>query len=93
MLLEWISHSDFPAQKSAIIRERREGTGQLLLTASELIQWKSEVKATLFCPGIPGATSSYTDPRPYEILGQAALLSDIDTDVFPQLEWEYISPC
>jgi Cdc6-like AAA superfamily ATPase len=55
MLLEWVSRSDYPAQQSTIIRERQEGTGQWFLTASEMIRWKDEVKATLFCPGIPGA--------------------------------------
>jgi Cdc6-like AAA superfamily ATPase len=55
MLLEWISRSDYPAQQSTIIRERQEGTGQWFLTASEMIRWKNEAKATLFCPGIPGA--------------------------------------
>jgi Cdc6-like AAA superfamily ATPase len=54
MLLEWISRSDYPAQQSTLITERREGTGQWFLTAPEMIRWKNEVKATLFCPGIPG---------------------------------------
>jgi Cdc6-like AAA superfamily ATPase len=54
-LLEWISHTDYPAQQSAIIKDRQEGTGQWFLAAPEVTQWKSEVKATLFCPGIPGA--------------------------------------
>ncbi|KAF2711109.1 hypothetical protein K504DRAFT_475959 [Pleomassaria siparia CBS 279.74] len=54
-LLEWISHSDYPTQQSDIIERRQEGTGQWFLDAPEVEKWLSEPKATLFCPGIPGA--------------------------------------
>ncbi|KAF2787420.1 ankyrin, partial [Melanomma pulvis-pyrius CBS 109.77] len=54
-LLEWISSSDYPAQQSDIIKRRQEGTGQWFLDAPEVAQWLSKAKATLFCPGIPGA--------------------------------------
>jgi hypothetical protein len=54
-LLEWISLSDYPAQQSDIIKRRQEGTGQWFLDAPEVAQWLSKAKATLFCPGIPGA--------------------------------------
>ncbi|KAF2022679.1 hypothetical protein EK21DRAFT_105656 [Setomelanomma holmii] len=54
-LLEWISSSDYPAQQSDIIKRRQEGTGQWFLDAPEVARWLSEAKATLFCPGIPGA--------------------------------------
>ncbi|RYO34681.1 hypothetical protein AA0111_g3695 [Alternaria arborescens] len=54
-LLDWISASDFPSQQSDIIQRRQEGTAQWFLDAPELAHWLRETKATLFCPGIPGA--------------------------------------
>jgi len=54
-LLEWISPTDYPAQQSDIIKRRQEGTGQWFLDAPEVAKWRNEAKATLFCPGIPGA--------------------------------------
>jgi Cdc6-like AAA superfamily ATPase len=53
--LEWISPTDYPAQQSDIIKRRQEGTGQWFLDAPEVARWLGESKATLFCPGIPGA--------------------------------------
>jgi hypothetical protein len=55
VILEWISSSDYPAQQSDIIKRRQEGTGQWFLDAPEVARFLSEAKATLFCPGIPGA--------------------------------------
>ncbi|ORY00885.1 hypothetical protein BCR34DRAFT_546658 [Clohesyomyces aquaticus] len=54
-LLEWVSPLDYPAQQSDVIKRRQEGTGQWFLDAPEVAKWRSEAKATLFCPGIPGA--------------------------------------
>ncbi|XP_014561714.1 hypothetical protein COCVIDRAFT_85693 [Bipolaris victoriae FI3] len=54
-LLNWISASDYPAQQSSIMKHRQEGTGQWFLDTYELAHWINESKATLFCPGIPGA--------------------------------------
>ncbi|KAL5113799.1 hypothetical protein ACEQ8H_008335 [Pleosporales sp. CAS-2024a] len=54
-LLQWLSSSDYPAQKSDIIKRRQEGTGQWFLDAPELAQWLNGAKSNLFCPGIPGA--------------------------------------
>ncbi|KAF1935332.1 ankyrin, partial [Clathrospora elynae] len=54
-ILEWISPTDYPAQQSDIIKRRQEGTGQWFLEAPEVVRWLHEAKATLFCPGIPGA--------------------------------------
>ncbi|KAI1595475.1 ankyrin repeat domain containing protein [Pyrenophora tritici-repentis] len=54
-LLEWTSASDYPAQQSDIIRRREQGTGQWFMDAPEVSRWLNEPKATLFCPGIPGA--------------------------------------
>lgn len=54
-LLEWTSASDYPAQQSDIIKRREQGTGQWFLDAHEVSRWLDEPKATLFCPGIPGA--------------------------------------
>ena len=54
-MVEWISPTDYPAQQSDIIGRRQEGTGQWFLDAPEFATWLGEPKATLFCPGIPGA--------------------------------------
>lgn len=54
-LLQWLSPTDYPAQPSNIIKSRQEGTGKWFLAAPEWSQWLDEAKATLFCPGIPGA--------------------------------------
>lgn len=54
-LLEWISPTNYPAQQSDIINRRQKGTGQWFLDSLEVAKWRSEAKATLFCPGIPGA--------------------------------------
>ncbi|KAJ4378694.1 hypothetical protein N0V86_005565 [Didymella sp. IMI 355093] len=54
-LLEWTSGSDYPAQQSDIIKRREQGTGQWFVHAPEVSRWLNEPKATLFCPGIPGA--------------------------------------
>jgi hypothetical protein len=54
-LLEWTSASDYPAQQSDIIKRREQGTGQWFIDAPEVSRWLNEPKATLFCPGIPGA--------------------------------------
>lgn len=37
-------------------------------------------------------TNSYTESRPYEILGQAALHNDPYEDLFPLLDWDHFSP-
>ncbi|KAH7366579.1 ankyrin repeat domain-containing protein [Pyrenochaeta sp. MPI-SDFR-AT-0127] len=54
-LLDWISPSDYPAQQSDIIKRRGEGTGQWFLGSLKVAHWLNKSKATLFCPGIPGA--------------------------------------
>ena len=54
-ILEWISPINYPAQQSDILGRRQEGTGQWFLDAHETARWLNEPKATLFCPGIPGA--------------------------------------
>jgi hypothetical protein len=54
-LLEWTSASDYPAQQSDIIKRREQGTGQWFMDAPKVSRWLNEPKATLFCPGIPGA--------------------------------------
>ncbi|KAF2827744.1 ankyrin [Ophiobolus disseminans] len=55
IILKWISSSDYPTQQSDIIKRRQGGTGQWFLDAPEVARWLSKAKATLFCPGIPGA--------------------------------------
>ena len=54
-ILEWISPTNYPAQQSDILGRRQEGTGQWFLDAPETARWINEPRATLFCPGIPGA--------------------------------------
>jgi hypothetical protein len=54
-LLEWTSATDYLAQQSDIIKRREQGTGQWFMDAPEVSRWLNEPKATLFCPGIPGA--------------------------------------
>lgn len=54
-LLDWISSTNYPTQQSDIIERRQGGTGQWFLDTPKLARWLKEVKATLFCPGIPGA--------------------------------------
>ncbi|KAF2732165.1 hypothetical protein EJ04DRAFT_343492 [Polyplosphaeria fusca] len=54
-LLEWVSSADFSTQQSDIIKRKQEGTGKWFLDSPEVARWQSEPKATLFCPGIPGA--------------------------------------
>ena len=50
-----MSTSDYPAQQSDTIKRREQGTGKWFLDALEVSRWLNEAKATLFCPGIPGA--------------------------------------
>jgi hypothetical protein len=54
-ILEWLSPTDYPAQQSDIVQSRQRGTGQWFLDTPEFIRWLGEAKATLYCPGIPGA--------------------------------------
>lgn len=54
-LLEWTSASDYLDQQSDIIKRREQGTGQWFIDSPEVSRWLNEPKATLFCPGIPGA--------------------------------------
>ena len=54
-LISWLSPIDFPSQQSDIMHRRQEGTGQWFLDSTEFVTWRSQPKAELFCPGIPGA--------------------------------------
>ena len=54
-LLEWITPLNFPAQQSAILSRRQEGTGQWLFDSPEFTTWMNRPKETLLCRGIPGA--------------------------------------
>jgi hypothetical protein len=54
-IAEWISPTDFPAQKSDLIDKREEGTGQWFLDSPKFANWLRGPRSTLFCPGIPGA--------------------------------------
>ncbi|KAJ6051209.1 hypothetical protein N7499_010572 [Penicillium canescens] len=54
-ILDWLSSEAYATQQSDHISRRQEGTGEWLLESPEFQAWISTPKATLFCPGIPGA--------------------------------------
>lgn len=53
--LDWLSHENFGALHSDIIKNRSQDTGQWFLESDEYQTWLSGDQQTLFCPGIPGA--------------------------------------
>ena len=54
-LLDWITPLNFPAQQSALLSRRQEGTGQWLFQSPEFNTWMNKPGETLLCKGIPGA--------------------------------------
>lgn len=56
-ILNWITPLDFDLQQNNILAQRQEGTGLWLLDSEEFNEWISQPQQTLFCPGIPGASS------------------------------------
>ncbi|KGO40643.1 hypothetical protein PEXP_071470 [Penicillium expansum] len=54
-ILDWLSGVDYTLQQSDLLARRQEGTGQWLLVSEEYTHWLRTPRATLFCPGIPGA--------------------------------------
>lgn len=54
-LLDWITPLNFPAQHSALLCRRQEGTGQWLFKLPEFKTWMNKPGETLLCRGIPGA--------------------------------------
>ncbi|KAJ5480131.1 hypothetical protein N7530_005640 [Penicillium desertorum] len=54
-ILDWLSAADYTSQQSDLLARRQEGTGQWLLDSEEYKHWLRTPRATLFCPGIPGA--------------------------------------
>ncbi|KKZ59879.1 hypothetical protein EMCG_05308 [[Emmonsia] crescens] len=42
-------------KQNDLIHQQQEGTGTWLLQSDEFQQWHTQLKQTLFCPGIPGA--------------------------------------
>ncbi|KAJ5249624.1 hypothetical protein N7489_000034 [Penicillium chrysogenum] len=54
-ILDWLSAADYTLQQSDLLARRQEGTGQWLLDSEEYKHWLRTPRATLFCPGIPGA--------------------------------------
>ncbi|OQE20243.1 hypothetical protein PENFLA_c017G09099 [Penicillium flavigenum] len=54
-ILDWLSAADYTLQQSDLLARRQEGTGQWLLDSKEYKHWLRTPRATLFCPGIPGA--------------------------------------
>lgn len=54
-LLDWITPLNFPAQQSAILSRRQEGTGQWFFDSPEFKTWMNKPGETFLCRGIPGA--------------------------------------
>lgn len=54
-VLDWITPLNFPAQQSALLSRRQEGTGQWLFESPEFNTWMNKPGETLLCKGIPGA--------------------------------------
>ncbi|KAL2870702.1 ankyrin repeat domain-containing protein [Aspergillus lucknowensis] len=54
-ILDWLSPNNYAAQQNDFLSQQQEGSGQWLLGASQFCDWVQQDKATLFCPGIPGA--------------------------------------
>ncbi|KAL4961712.1 ankyrin repeat domain-containing protein [Aspergillus stella-maris] len=54
-ILDWLCPNNFAAQQNDFLNQHQQGSGQWLLGASLFRDWLEKDKATLFCPGIPGA--------------------------------------
>ncbi|KAI2611824.1 hypothetical protein GGR54DRAFT_340768 [Hypoxylon sp. NC1633] len=54
-ILRWLTPVDYSSQQNDFVRRRQAGTGRWLLSSKEYQKWLSDIKQTLFCPGIPGA--------------------------------------
>ncbi|OJD14564.1 hypothetical protein ACJ73_09069 [Blastomyces percursus] len=54
-ITEWLTPANHALQQNDLIRQQQEGTGTWLLQSDEFQQWHTQLKQTLFCPGIPGA--------------------------------------
>lgn len=55
MFLDWWSSTSHAARQIDLICERQPGTGGWLLESPEFQAWVKKPRATLFCPGAPGA--------------------------------------
>ncbi|KAH0426562.1 ankyrin repeat protein [Colletotrichum camelliae] len=69
-ILDWITPIDFAAQQIDNLERRQEGTGQWLLESPEFQTWIEEDRATLFCPGMPGAGKTMLSSIVIEYLQQ-----------------------
>ncbi len=54
-ILDWLTPIDYALQQNDFVSRRQPGTGKWLLDSEEYQTWLHTTKATLFCPGIPGA--------------------------------------
>ncbi|KAL3459526.1 ankyrin repeat-containing domain protein [Aspergillus heterothallicus] len=54
-ILKWLDATDYAERQSDFLSLREKGTGDWFLESAQLLQWCSQPKQTLFCPGIPGA--------------------------------------
>ncbi|QYS98021.1 ANK_REP_REGION domain-containing protein [Trichoderma simmonsii] len=57
--LNWLSPLDFPALQHDYFRRCEPDTGQEFLKSTEVQDWISASKQTLFCQGIPGAGKTF----------------------------------
>ncbi|KAM6513998.1 hypothetical protein FALCPG4_015182 [Fusarium falciforme] len=58
-ILQWLTTVDYAPQHNDFIRRRQPGTGQWFLDSDEFQAWLKTDKATLFCPGNPGAGKTF----------------------------------
>lgn len=54
-IADWLTQIDYGPQHSDYFKSRQPGTGQWLLDSPKFHTWLEMDKATLLCPGIPGA--------------------------------------
>jgi nucleoside phosphorylase len=79
-LSEWLSPTNYAAIQSDTLGRRQEGTGQWFLDAPEVASWRSKPKATLLCPGIPGAGKTIVAAIAIDSLLKSAQSSSIGVD-------------
>lgn len=54
-ILDWLTTVDYTTQQSDFLSRRQAQTGEWLLASEQYKSWLQTRRATLFCPGMPGA--------------------------------------
>ncbi|GAQ42408.1 hypothetical protein TRIVIDRAFT_229138 [Aspergillus niger] len=57
-IMEWLTPLNADDHQNRILKDRASGSGLWFLQSKEFIEWTSQTKQTLLCPGIPGAGKS-----------------------------------